>query len=173
MTLSSAHPSALPLYVRYGMAPQLPVLYVSGEPFAYSDGLTFETVTAEEAAHTEAQLGSVDRGDDYTYWAARPHAHCFVLKRAGAVVGVGALGGDGVSYGVSHCLSIDADESTSVALTAAAALEGRGFICVPGTNPALPELLNRSWRIIDSDIFMASRSELFDPEVLFPHSGLM
>ena len=58
-----------------------------------------------------------------------------------------------------------------MALTAAAALEGRGFICVPGTNPALPELLNRSWRIIDSDIFMATRSGLDRPDVVVAAFG--
>jgi len=173
MTLSSTHPAALPLYVRFGMAPILPVLYVSGEPFAYSDGLTFETISAHEAAQAETDMTGLDRSNDYVYWAKRPRARCFVIRRGGALVGVGALGGDGVSYGVSHCVSVSAGETTSVALTAAAALESRGFICVPGPSPALPELLQRSWRIIDSDLFMGTRPDLIDPELLMPHSGLM
>ena len=89
MTLSSTHPSALPLYVRYGMAPILPMLYVSGEPFAYADGLSVEIVSAADAAHTEIRSAVSIASDDYRYWADRPRARCFVLRRAGAVVGLG------------------------------------------------------------------------------------
>jgi len=173
MTLSSSHPSALPLYVRYGMTPLLPVLYVSGEPFPYSDGLTFENVSGGDAAQAEKEISGVDRTDDYLYWTDRPRARCFVIRRAETLVGVGALGGDGVAYGVSHLVSVDAEETAPVALTAAAALESRGFICVPGPSPVLPELLQRSWRVIDSDIYMATRPDLIDPALLMPHSGLM
>ena len=71
MTLSSSHPSALPLYIRHGLIPRWPVLYLRGEPDRLpAVPCIVQDVDVESALRHEKVLSGVDRGQDYEYWAA-------------------------------------------------------------------------------------------------------
>ena len=174
MTLSSAHSSALPLYVRYGMLPRFPVLYVSGAPLALPDDFAVRTVTADQAAQAEQALTGIDRDSDYQYWAARPT--CTLLRRwtwtRQLLLWVQWVA---MAFHMASrtCPWREQWTPRERRQAAAAQLAHRAYVCVPGPNPALSALLERSWRIIDSDQFMSTRAHVIDPQRLLPHSGLM
>ena len=47
------------------------------------------------------------------------------------------------------------------------------LVAVPGTNPAVPMLVDAGWRVVEHDLYCASEPGLVDPERLLPHPGLL
>ena len=81
VTLSSSHPSALPLYIRYGLIPRWPVLYLRGGPDHLEPvQCILQEVDVESAVRHEKVLTGADRGQDYEYWASRPGAQLLVVR---------------------------------------------------------------------------------------------
>lgn len=174
MTFSSAHPSALPLYVRFGLLPRWPVLYLRGDPGALPAG-PFEVVDVDRATAeaVEAELGGGNRSAEYGYWAVRPGARLLVVEDGLDRVAVGATGGEGETRGLSHLRAASPEVTAGVLLSVLATMDGDVLIAAPGPIGGVEELVAAGWRLVDTDQFAASAAELVDPTVLFPHPGLL
>lgn len=175
-TFSSQHASALPLYIRAGMRPLWPLVYVRGEVSSLPTderALVVHVVSAAEAAETEEGLGGGPRRPEYEYWAVRPDARLLVVRDGSEVIGVGATGGQGADQEVSHVRCKRPTEAMEVLTAILQQLAGPVLVAVPGPNLALPTLVDSGWRIIDVDYYMATSDGLVDPSLVFPHAGLM
>jgi GNAT superfamily N-acetyltransferase len=161
-TFASRDPRAMSLYVRSGMVPRWPLLYLSGPS---RPGSGPELVTPEEAAVAERDLHGHDRGPDYAFWATLPNATGLLVRDGTAVVAAGAAGGGRLLHLVT---AAGADPSATLA-AALGAFAGRTALCLPGPHPALPGLLGAGWRIDDLDHHVSSRPDLVSPSsVLSP-----
>jgi GNAT superfamily N-acetyltransferase len=174
MTLSSSHPSALPLYIRHGLIPRWPVLYLRGAPDRLPPAqLTLREVDVQSAVQHEKVLTGVDRGQDYEYWASRPRAQLVVVRNGDEVVAVGAVGGEGLTYGLSHLVSSHSSHAAESVVAVLGSLDGEGLVAIPGPHPGVAPLVGSGWRIVDVDMFAATDDHLVDPQLVCPHSGLM
>ncbi len=174
MTLSSSHPSALPLYIRHGLSPRWPVLYLRGEADRQpSSHYIVEDVDVETAVHHEKALTGMDRGPDYNYWADRPEASLITVRCGEEVVAVGAVGGEGRTYGVSHLVTSDSSHAALSMMAVLGSLEGESLVAIPGPHPGVTNLIEAGWRMVDVDTFAATADDLVDPLLTCLHSGLM
>jgi GNAT superfamily N-acetyltransferase len=182
MTFSSADPRALPVYVRAGMHPWWPSLYVRCDPAAIAclpatPSLTIEPASAAETADACRALTGIDRRQDFAFYAAEPGAAGFVLRERDAVAGVVWAHRDDQGHGraVAHAsIARDADAGrVGVAAFRAAAGEESVWGCVPGPHPALPALLEAGGRIVDRDTYCTSDPGWLDPERILPNPGLL
>ncbi|MCW2890117.1 MAG: hypothetical protein QOE54_3193 [Streptosporangiaceae bacterium] len=171
-TFSSRDPRAMPLYVRYGLVPRWPLLYLAGAAAAvpYPPGLRARAVPAGRAADTERGLTGTGRDADHAFWATMPGATGLVVERDGEPVAAGA-GENAAGSGVLRHLAVAA--GADVAPVTAAALAGLGSAnvraCLPGPHPALRGLLTAGWRIEEHDHHMSTHDGLVDPrQVLSP-----
>ena len=147
-TYASRDPRAMPLYVRHGMVPRWPLLYLSGPPIAA--GSQARKVSPAEAAAAEHDLTGEDRTADYAFWGTG-----LIVYDGTTVVAAGAMDRDILLH-----LS-PADEPALLA--ALSVLEGRRLsLCLPGPHPALPTLLANRWRIDEYDHYMSSVPDLLD-----------
>jgi GNAT superfamily N-acetyltransferase len=158
-TFASQDPRALPLYVRHGMIPRWPLLYLSGEP-AGSSALRSRTVSMAEACAAELELTGRDRTVDYEYWQGDG---LLVLDgREVAAAGVIAAGR------LIHLVS-SRDPAATLAAALAAFEQDRVRLCLPGPHPALRGLLEARWRIEEQDHYMSTSEDLVSPgHVLSP-----
>jgi GNAT superfamily N-acetyltransferase len=152
VTFASGDPRALPLYVRAGMRPLAPLLYLTGSIQAARD--VARVVPGDLVAADAAASGR-----------ARPAA-LGLLSRAGAY---GLTAGDG--YAVVRPMDGEArigpaagSAAAVLALAAAASAEhGTVHLAIPGPHPALPALLAGGFRVSDSvDTYMTSRPGVQD-----------
>jgi len=170
-TYSSDDPRAMPLYIKAGMLPRWPSLYlesgsraIPGPPSA----LTVRTVQPDEAAAIEVSFGGLDRLVDYRHWAAQPGGGSFVLEEDGRPVAVGNCRDRWRKGGRWLDRLIIAPSATDVVSPVLAALEfgSRGqpiSIALAGPHPAVPVLIEAGFRLYDKDTFMASEDGLLDP----------
>lgn len=179
-TFASADPRALPLYVRAGMTPLWPSLYVQGAAGLLprpGGGLTARPSSADELRDLELAWTGHDRTDDHRYWATMPGADTFTIHHDGAVVAFGhARNRQLVATRVLDRLVIhpDADPAaTTIAAMARAAHDGDVLVCLLGPHPVLRPLLDAGFHVVDRDQFMASDRDLVDPERLVPSPGLL
>jgi GNAT superfamily N-acetyltransferase len=182
MTFSSADPRALPVYVRAGMRPWWPNLYVRADRAALARlpeprGLEVEPATVGEAADAAVALSGIDRRQDFAFYAVQPDATGHVVRDAGAVAAVAWAHRDdeGDGRALAHAtIAPDADPVRSVvALLRAAAGTDPIWGCVPGPHPALPVLLEAGCRITDRDTFCTSDPGWLDPVRILPNPGLL
>jgi GNAT superfamily N-acetyltransferase len=172
-TFASRDPRAMSLYVRYGMVPRWPLLYLSGTA-GPGGRFGLDLVSPEEAAAAEVSLHGRDRHPDYAFWATFPDATGLLVRDGATVVAAGAAGGGWLFHLVTA-------SGADPAATLAAALgafgtdrqgsrsRGRVALCLPGPHPALPSLLEARWRIDDLDHHLSSRPDLVSPSsVLSP-----
>jgi GNAT superfamily N-acetyltransferase len=164
MTFSSQHPHALPLYVRAGMTPRWPLLWLHGDPTALPEvALQVDASDVEEVVTVERQWVGVDRADDYRYWVHDTSGRAVVVRNSrGDVVGVGALGGGREHHGVCHFTARDDDVAAATLLAALATVAGRAFVALPGPHPAVPVLLAAGWQVSAADYWMASDDVMLD-----------
>ena len=156
MTHSSSDPRAVALYARNGMAPLMPLLYLSGTPDRVTRSLDVLPVGSAEAAAAEASITGVDRTATYAYWVARPDSSAIVVRDGTAVVAAGVIGGENDQHGLTH-LAVVSNEYAVAAVTSAVAAQRRVVqIGLPGPHPALRPLLEAGFRIADTDTFMTS-----------------
>jgi GNAT superfamily N-acetyltransferase len=166
-TFASRDPRAMSLYVRYGMVPRWPLLYLSGPPPGAGPARA-ERVPMAEAGIAEAALHGRDRTDDYAFWATRPDATGLVVREEGAVVAAGAAG----PGQVFHLVTARGHDAAAALTAALAGLGAPVRLCLPGPHPALRRLLDTGWRIEDSDQHLSSRPDLLSPDdVLSPSLG--
>ena len=173
-TFSSLHPAALPLYVRAGMTPRWPLLYLVGDPtrLPYSP-LSVSVLSSDSAATLEAQWLGWDRVTEYRYWSRRPEARVFAINDDSSPVAVGCSIGSGGVHSIGRLACVDASVVSAALSAAARELGSDVMVSVPGTNPALPMLLAAGWRILEHDLYCSSQPELIDPLRLLPHPGLL
>lgn len=170
-TFASGDPRAMPLYIRAGMIPLWPNVYVTADERLLPDvapGFDAEPATAREIAAIEAGWTGVDRLADHEVWADRDGARPFVVRRAGAPAAIvqsrRRVRGDGRWLDRLR-VAPDADplETALAALRFAAAPGQEIGACIPGPNPALGALVRSGFPIVDGDTFMASEPDLVDP----------
>jgi GNAT superfamily N-acetyltransferase len=180
MTASTGDPRALGLYIRAGMRPWWPLLYLSGD----ARRLPIEETIAVEpadvratAAWSKAWTGR-DRTADFEHYASLPEALGFAILDAGAVAAVGWARRERRASGrwLDHVsIAPDADPArAALAAWRAAAPDGgpvRGV--VPGPHPAVGPMLELGIRILDRDTFCATDPGLLDPARILPNPGFL
>jgi GNAT superfamily N-acetyltransferase len=170
-TFSSQNPRAMPLYVRYGLVPRWPLLYLTGPPVApAAPAVRARVVPTERAAVTERELTGVDRRPDYAFWAAMPGGTGLIVELDGEPIAAG-VGESADGSGVLRHLAVASGADAVTATVAAVAGLGPSRVraCLPGPHPALRSLLTAGWRIEDYDHHMSTRDGLIDPRrVLSP-----
>jgi GNAT superfamily N-acetyltransferase len=177
-TFASDDPRALPLYIRAGMAPLWPSVYLEGAAadVGISGRLSTEAATAVEIAGIELGWTGQDRRLDHQFWASQVEADSFVVLDSGAVVAAGhARARQASAVRVLDRLVIKPDEEPVVATLAALRRAARGgpvFVCIQGPSPVLRPLLEAGFRIADRDTYMATAPDLIDPARLIPNPGM-
>jgi GNAT superfamily N-acetyltransferase len=181
MTFASTDERALSLYVRAGMRPWWPLLYLEipagalGKP---DPGVETGPADVEETARWSTAWTGVDRTIDFGHYASLPETAGFVVRDAGAVAAVGwarreRKRSDG--RWLDHAsIAPDADPiRTALAILRAAAAGERLVTAVPGPHPVLAALLERGARIAGRDQFCASDPGLLDPVRVLPNPGFL
>jgi GNAT superfamily N-acetyltransferase len=173
-TFSSLHPGALPLYVRAGMAPMWPLLYLNGSSAALPPStLKVHEIDAESAVASEAEWLGWDRSSEYCYWSGRPGARIFAVRDAESTLAVGCTVRNRTLHTLSRLACVDGSVVAGAAAAAARWCGDDVMVAVPGTNRAVPMLMNAGWRVVEHDLYCASEPDLMDPERLLPHPGLL
>lgn len=173
-TFASLHPAALPLYMRAGMVPRWPLLYLHGSSATLpSTPLTVRTIDASAAREHEREWLGWDRRREYGYWAHRQGARIFAVLDGDSTVAVGCT----VRHRSAHTLGrlVGMDQSV---MTEALAAAGRWcgddlLLSAPGMNPVVPMLVGAGWRVVEHDLYCASEPNLVDADRLLPHPGLL
>ena len=152
LTFSSSDRRALPIYVRSGLSPWWPLLYLAapaGGSHPERAGLGVEAIPASDAAALELDLTAADRRRDWTFWAARPdHVPIRVVDR-GVPVAVGLMTPPRLGRLV---LGAAADPVATVLAVATASPTGpTSGLAIPGPHPATRALLERRWRVEGQD----------------------
>jgi GNAT superfamily N-acetyltransferase len=179
-TFSSDDPRALPLYVRAGMAPLWPNLYIAGDPrrLPTPEGMTVQRMDVEDIATLEAGWAAgLDRNRDLDYWRSLPEVRAYVVIREGRPVAVFVGRRRFNDYGRwIERARVAPGEAATLPLIAAfrQAAEGGHLIgaAVPGPSPVLPVLLAAGFTIRDRDTFMASDTTVIDPAAELPNNGI-
>lgn len=171
---SSVHPAAMPLYIRAGMTPLWPLLYLNGSAAALPPSrLDVQEIGLALAADHETQWLGWRRHEQYGYWMQRPGARIFGVRDAAGIVAVGCTARNRSMHSIGRLVSVDASLLPD-ALVAAASWAGDDvMVAVPGVSPAASTLVDAGWRIVGHDIYCASEPHLFDPTRVLPHPGLL
>lgn len=181
MTFSSSDERALGLYVRAGMRPWWPLLYVEIAAGALGDAATSldtETASVEETARMSQIWTGIDRTADFEHYASLPEASGFVVRDVGTVAAVGwARRERKRSNGrwLDHAsIGPDADPvRTAIAVLRAAADGERLTAALPGPHPVLAVVLELGGRIAGRDLFCATDPGLLDPVRVLPNPGFL
>ncbi len=177
LTFSSSDPRAMPLYIRAGLAPWWPLLYLrppdgaqSGRMPPSPGGWSVESIGSAVATELERDLTGHDRSRDWAFWAAGPGRIPFRVAERGRPVAVGVVADARLGR-----LAIAGDTDPTAAVLAAVALAPGGppaGLAIPGPHPAVRALLELGWLIDGRDTFMASGPDLLDPTRLLPDPSL-
>lgn len=182
LTFSSADPRALALYVRAGLRPWWPVLYLALERSVLArmddPGLTIEPTDPATAAHWSAAWTGMDRTVDFAHYASLPDGAGSLVWVDGAVGGVvwsnrGRRDAWRVVDHVTIAPDVDPLAVTVAALRSAFAEAPGLVVTVPGPHPVAAWLLDRGARISDKDQFCATDPSLLDPERILPSPGFL
>jgi predicted N-acetyltransferase YhbS len=178
-TFASDDPRAMPLYIRAGMAPLWPGVYLEGTAGLLrrsAGSLPTEPASAARIADLEQAWTGEDRRLDHVFWASQVDADSFVVFDGGEAVGAGYARARQISpVRVLDRLVVrpDADPvPTTLSAIRRAARGGDVRLCVPGPNPVLGQLLDMGFRVEDRDTYMATRPDLIDPTRLLPNLGM-
>jgi len=181
MTFSSSDERALGLYVRAGMRPWWPLLYVEIAAGALGDaaaGIETSTASVEETARFSRAWTGIDRTADFEHYASLPEAAGFVARDAGVLVAAGwarreRKRSDG--RWLDHAsIAPDADPvRTAIGVLRAAAVGKRLTAALPGPHPVLPVVLELGARIAGRDQFCATDPGLLDPVRVLPNPGFL
>ena len=180
MTFSSRDPRALGAYIRSGMRPWWPLLYLeveAGRLRAEDAGVEARPAdVAETAALSNAWTG-IDRTPDFAFFDRLPESAGFVVVIDGAPAAIGWARKELHAPGrwLDHATFAPGADPVRAALgvvRAAAGTERLGA-AVPGPHPAVGALLDRGVRIDGTDTFCATDRDLLDPATLFPSPGTL
>jgi GNAT superfamily N-acetyltransferase len=172
-TASSLHPSALPLYVRAGMRPLWPLLYVEGESASLEPThLAARKIDPGDAVQLEQTWLGWNRAVEYSYWSTHPGVRILALCEGDDPVAVGVLSRSRASHTLQHLSAIDPSVLADAVVAMVTQVVGPVTTGIPGMSPALPGLLDAGWRVVEHDLYCASEPDLVDPLRLIPHPGL-
>jgi GNAT superfamily N-acetyltransferase len=179
-TFASSDPRALPLYVRAGMSPLWPNLYLDVDSTSLpppSPRLVCEPADATRLARLEELWLGHASVDDHRFWASLPDARPFVVLDGGQpVAAVHARARRTGRDRWINRLVMAPDSDPALVLVAAyhhAAEGGQIGSCLPGPSPALGPLLDARARIVDQDTFMTSDPAVFDPIRRISDGGML
>jgi GNAT superfamily N-acetyltransferase len=180
MTFSSRDPRALSAYIRAGMRPWWPLLYLECEPAVlggHEDGVTIRAADVVETARISKAWTGIDRSADFAFYARLPDAAGFAVSIDGADAAIGWARRELAAPGrwLDHAsIAPDADSITAAFAILRAAADGERLgAAVPGPHPAVARLLEAGARIGDTDTFCATDPDLLDPGQLFPSPGML
>jgi GNAT superfamily N-acetyltransferase len=180
MTASTGDRRALSLYIRAGMRPWWPFLYLEGEGerLRGEDSISIETTDVATTAAWSTRWSGRDRTADFEHYASLPEARGFVVRDAGEIAAIGWARRERRSTGrwLDHVsIAPDADPVRAVfgAWRAAAPDGSRVRGVVPGPHPAVGPMLERGIRILDRDTFCATDPGLLDPVRILPNPGFL
>ena len=170
-TFASDDPRAMPLYIRSGMTPLWPNVYVNADERLLPEvaaGFDSEPATADQIARIEGEWTGVVRSADHACWADRDGARPFIVRRGGTVVAIvqsrRRIRGEGRWIDRLRVAPAAQPLETAVAALRFAAAPGQEIgACIPGPNPALGALVRSGFRVVDGDTFLASEPDLVDP----------
>jgi GNAT superfamily N-acetyltransferase len=179
-TFASADPRALPLYVRAGLTPLWPCLYLEGSPEglpAPGPAITIAPAHPRQLADLEREWTGAHRPIDHALWATQAEAEPFAVLESGLPVALGyARARQASAARVIDRMVVRPGSDPIAPVLAAIRLGARGstiVACLFGPSPVLPILLQARFRIIDRDQFMASDPALVDPIRLLPNPGML
>jgi GNAT superfamily N-acetyltransferase len=166
-TFSSDDPRALPLYVRHGMQPAWPNLYLLAEaPRLPSTALTSAPGSVDECAAIEHAVTGRRRAA--IHWRrGRPGSERIVLGAGDRPAGFAIVRERwrGPGRAVDRVVPVGDADPVEVVLAVIASQDGGRPIqaTLPGPHPALRPLLEAGFRVVDKDTFMTSEPGLVDP----------
>jgi GNAT superfamily N-acetyltransferase len=163
IAFASGDVRALPLYVRAGLRPLAPLIYLEGRSTAGGEcarvavGDVAERDAAASGRERPELLAFLAEAGAYALAGERPGAYAIVRPApAGAWLGPAA-----------------AEPGELLAFTrAATAAHGSARLAVCGPNPALEALLATGFRLLGTDTFMASRPDVLDMLTYIPEADL-
>jgi GNAT superfamily N-acetyltransferase len=180
MTFSSTDPRALASYIRSGMRPWWPLLYVeaaAGQLGLDERGVSTRPADVAEASSRSLAWTGVDRTVDFSFYARLPDAGGFAVVIDGAVAAVGWARRELAAPGrwLDHAsFAPDADPvRTAIGILRAASRGERLGAAIPGPHPAVASLFERGVRFDGSDTFCATHRDLVDPSRIFPSPGML
>ena len=180
MTFSSSDPRALASYIRLGMRPWWPLLYLETDASTLgraARGEEARPADVPETARLSRTWTAIDRTADFGFYSSLPGAAGFVISLDGEEAAVGWARLELAEPGrwLDHAsFAPDADPiRAAFAILRAAGAGDRIGAAVPGPHPAVPRLLDAGMRIDDTDTFCATDRDLVDPTRIFPSPGML
>lgn len=181
MTFSSSDPRALAAYIRNGMRPRWPLLYLevaAGRLGPNDIGVVARPADVVESARLSLAWSGLDRTVDFAFYARLPDAAGFVVTIDGAAAAVGWARRElapAEGRWLDHAsIAPDADPvGAAFGVLRTAARDERLGAAVPGLHPAVAALLEHGVRIGGQDTFCATDPNPFDPDRIFPSPGLL
>lgn len=157
-TFASHDPRAMSLYLRAGLTPWWPLLYLQGRSTALPEAaLDAARVGPAEAARAEERLTGVDRAADLALLCGDAAAGGLVISRHGQLIAAGAI----AAGNLAHLACPDPSNAAEAVVAGLLAIgDGASSVCLPGPHPAVFRLLAAGYRIVDFDVYMATRPDL-------------
>lgn len=181
VTFASSDPRAMPLYVKFGMSPIAPMLYLAGDEQAArrlaDPGVRLVDAASAAIGELDRNASSRDRLQELDFLRLRAGAKAFVAMAGAAAVGYGfcrlaEVGDDNTPSAflgpIGAKTATDAVRTAVALLRWAAKRAAKMTIPVFGPNGATPALLNAGFRIQTMDVFMGSRPGLIGLDRYFP-----
>lgn len=180
MTFSSRDPRALASYIRSGMRPWWPLLYVEVEAGAsgtHDPGVEALPADVAETSRLVQAWTGIDRRADFEFYARLPDAAGFAVLMDGRIGAVGWARRELAAPGrwLDHAsFAPDADPvRAAFGVLRAAARGERIGAAVPGPHPAVGPLFEAGVRFDGNDTFCATDRDLIDPARVFPSPGML
>jgi GNAT superfamily N-acetyltransferase len=180
MTFSSSDKRALSSYIRSGMQPWWPLLYVeidAGGLGSHDTGVQGMPVDVAEASRLVMRWTGIDRTADFAFFARLPDAAGFAVLIDGQVAAVGWARRELAAPGrwLDHTsFAPDADPvRTALGILRTASRGERLGAAIPGPHPAVAPLFEYGVRFDGSDTFCATDRDLIDPARIFPSPGML
>lgn len=188
-TVSSSDPRALALYVRAGMAPRWPMIWLRAKtarlgPLPSGDVTVVGAEPGDpELGRWDAEIGRRYRPEEHRYWTAEG-ANPVWFERADTRIGYGYLqtrsgsalwSRDAITVGpLGTETATDAADSVCAAIEHARSRRTVIRLALPGPHPALPALLAAGFRITDLGTFVSAPTlDLLDPTSYVPSDDFL
>jgi GNAT superfamily N-acetyltransferase len=170
-TFASSDPRALPLYIRFGMLPRWPNLYLSGESAALPviGGVDVELAgDASTVARHYRELAGHDRQADLAYWRSLPGGTGIIATADRRVVAAGS-GRDrrtGPGRWLDRLVLAPGADPLVVIPEVLRAVGGGSLVAlaIAGPNPVVRLMLDAGFRILEQDVFCSTDPPLLDPD---------
>lgn len=183
VTFASNDPRALPLYMRFGMVPVAPLLYLKGSAEAAlrlaNPGAALRDATPAEVAELDRVASGRERVQDLDFLSG--HARCFLAINRKQVIGYGFVrlvegGANGATAAFVGPVGAETAERSRLTVDAllrwSAERATSTIVPVFGPHPAASRLVDAGYRIEDIDTYMASSSRLINLERYCPSAEL-